>query len=162
MHSMWKLTKMVNLYFLERVARDREVQIQNLSGDQVMVVSVLFTKVSPAAQRLVMATADSPGPVWQIKSNTLTAWRPTILSKITKKNNHEPYNMRCWKCCPPLSTYFWYHFKKCAFTRINSISEIQSISRLILAFNFSNVWGFAICIYGGTWKIKCMQWTPTH
>ena len=26
--------------------------------------------MSPAAQRLAMATSDSPGPSWQIKSNT--------------------------------------------------------------------------------------------
>ena len=73
-----------------------------------------------------------------------------------------PYNMRCWKCCPPSSTHFWRLFRKYAFTQINSISQIQSISCLILAFNSSNVWGFEIFIYGGTWKIKCMQWTPTH
>ena len=67
------------------------------------------------------------------------------LSKITKKNNHVvPYNMRCWKCCPPSSTHFWHLFRKCAFTRINSISEIQSISCLILAFNSSNMWKFVI------------------
>ena len=65
------------------------------------------------------------------------------LSKITKKNNHVsvPYNMRCWKCCPPSSTHFWHLFRKCAFTQINSISEIQSIPCLILAFNSFNVWG---------------------
>ena len=42
-----------------------------------------------------------------------------------------------------LSSYihtFLTSFRKCAFTRINSVSEIQSISRLILAFNSSNVW----------------------
>ena len=50
------------------------------------------------------------------------------LSKITKKNNHIPYNMRCWKCCPPSSTHFWHLFRKCAFTCINSISGIKSIS----------------------------------
>ena len=54
------------------------------------------------------------------------------LSKITKINNHVPYNMRCWKYCLPPSTHFWHVFMKCAFTRINSISEIQSISRLIV------------------------------
>ena len=63
------------------------------------------------------------------------------LSKFTKKNNHVPYNMK-WKCCPPSSIQFWHLFRKCAFTRINSISEKQSISRLILAFNSSHVWGF--------------------
>ena len=61
------------------------------------------------------------------------------LSKITKKNNHIPYNMR-WKCCPLSSTHFWHLFKKCAFTWINSIAKIQSISCLIFAFNSSNVW----------------------
>ena len=64
------------------------------------------------------------------------------LSKITKKNNHVPYNMRCWKCCPPSSTHFWHLFRKRAFTCIKSSSEIESISRLILTFNSSNVWGF--------------------
>ena len=59
------------------------------------------------------------------------------LSKITKKNNHIPYNMRCWICCPPSSSHF---LRKCAFTRITSYSEIESILRLILAFNSSNVW----------------------
>ena len=63
-------------------------------------------------------------------------------SRITKKNNHIPCNMRCWKCCPPSSTHFWHLFRKCAFTQINSISETQSISRLILAFSSSNVWVF--------------------
>ena len=63
------------------------------------------------------------------------------LSKITKKNNHVPYNMRYWKY-PLSSIHFWHLFRKCVFTRINSISEMLSISRLILAFNSSNVWGF--------------------
>ena len=66
-------------------------------------------------------------------------------SKFTKKNNHSPYNMRCWKCCLS-STHFWNLFRKCAFTRINSFSEVQSILRLILAFSSSNAWGFAIFI----------------
>ena len=28
------------------------------------------------------------------------------LSKIIKKNNHIPYNTRCWKCNPPSATHF--------------------------------------------------------
>ena len=67
------------------------------------------------------------------------------LSKISKKNNHVLYNMRCWKC-PPSSTHFWHLFRKCSFTWINSVSEIQSISRLLLNFNSSNVWGIR-CIH---------------
>ena len=63
------------------------------------------------------------------------------LSKITKKNNHVPYNMKCWKCCPLSSTCFWQLFRKCPFTRVDSISELQSIPSLVLAFNSSNVWG---------------------
>ena len=88
-----------------------------------------------------MATTTSPGPSRQIKTNTLLLGG-LQLSKITKKNTHVPYNMRCWKCCPPSSTHFWHLFRKCAFTWVNSISEIQSISCLILAFNSSNAWGF--------------------
>ena len=68
--------------------------------------------------------------------------------------------MRDWKCCPPSSTHFWHLSRKSAFTKINSISEIESISRLILSFGSSNVWGFTIFIYGRTWKIKCIQRTP--
>ena len=65
------------------------------------------------------------------------------LSKITKKNNRLPYDMRCWKCSPPSSTHFWHlFFRKCEFTRFNSISKTQPISRLILAFSSSNLWGF--------------------
>ena len=79
-----------------------------------------------------MATADRAGPDRQL------GWQ---LGKITKKNNHIPYNVRYWKC-PPSSIHFWHLFRKCAFTWINSISEIQSISCLILAFYSSNVWGF--------------------
>ena len=101
----------------------------------------------PAARRLTMATADSPGPGQQIESNT-PAYGGLQLSKITEKNNHGSFNI-CWKC-PPSSTHFWHLFTKCAFTRFNSISEIQSVSRLILAFNSSNMWGFAIFNYGGT------------
>ena len=41
------------------------------------------------------------------------------LSKIIKKNNHVPYNLRCWKCCPPSSKHFWHLFGKCAFTQTN-------------------------------------------
>ena len=74
------------------------------------------------------------------------------LRKITNKNNHVPYNMRCWKCCPPSSTHFWHPFRKYAFTWINSVSEIQSISRLILTFNSSTVRGFVIFIYGALEK----------
>ena len=64
------------------------------------------------------------------------------LGKITKQYNHVPYNMRSWKCSPTSATHFWHHFRKCVFTQINSVSEIQSISQLILAFNSSNGWGF--------------------
>ena len=102
-----------------------------------------------------MATAGSPGSGQKIESNT-PLHGGLQLSKITKKKkNHVPYNMRCWKCCPPSSTDIWHLFRKCAFTCINPVSEIQPISRLILAFSSSNVWGFATCIYGGTWKITC-------
>ena len=52
-----------------------------------------------------MATAHRAGPGRQIESNT-PAVRGLQLSKITKKNNHVPYNMRCWKCCPPSSIHF--------------------------------------------------------
>ena len=64
------------------------------------------------------------------------------LSKIATKNNHVPYNMRCWKCCHHSSAYFCHLFRKCAFTWINSISEIQSISCLIPAYNSSKMWVF--------------------
>ena len=64
--------------------------------------------------------------------------------------------------CPPPSTHFWHLLRKYTFTRINSICEMQSISRLILASNSFKVWRFAIFIYGDTWKIKCMQLTPTY
>ena len=39
-------------------------------------------------------------------------------------------------------------FRKRAFTRINSPSEIESISCLVPAFHSSNVWGITIFIYG--------------
>ena len=110
----------------------------------------------PTARRLAMTTTDTPGTGQQIESNT-PLHRGLQLSKITKKNNHVPYNMRSWKCCPPSSTHFWHLFRKCAFTRINSSSEIESISRLMLIFNSSNVWG--VCNYY-LWrhlKIKCMK-----
>ena len=109
-----------------------------------------------------MPTIDSQGPGRQIESNT-PLHDILQLSKITKKNNHVPYNMRCWRLCPPSATYFWHLFRKCTFTQINSISDIQSISRLILAFNspYMCVWGGGCDFYlGGTWKIKCMQRTP--
>ena len=61
------------------------------------------------------------------------------MSKITKKNNHVPYNMRCWKCCPPSSKHCWHLFGICEYTRINSISEMHSILRLTFALNSSNV-----------------------
>ena len=36
------------------------------------------------------------------KSKAITPVHGSLqLSKISKKNNHIPYNMRCWKCCPP-------------------------------------------------------------
>ena len=74
------------------------------------------------------------------KSKAITPLLGTLqLSKISKKSNHAPYNMRCWKCCPPSSTHFWHLIRKYAFTRINSVSEIQSKSCLILAFNSYNV-----------------------
>ena len=47
------------------------------------------------------------------------------LSKITKKNNHIPYSMRCWKCCPPSSTHFWQLFRKCSFTRCTTSWSYQ-------------------------------------
>ena len=56
--------------------------------------------------------------------------------------------MRCWKCCPSSSTPFWHILRKCAFTRINSISQVQSISRLVLDFNSSNVWGLLFLSMG--------------
>ena len=55
--------------------------------------------------------------------------------------------MRCWKCCPASSIHFWHLFRKYAFTQINSISEIQSISRLILSFNCCNAWGLVTCTF---------------
>ena len=64
---------------------------------------------------------------------------------LQKKNNHIPYNMRRQKC-PPSSTRFWYLLRKCAFTCINSSSKIQSIPRLILAFNSCNTFGLIACI----------------
>ena len=59
-----------------------------------------------------------------------------------------------------LSKHFWHLFRKCAFTRINSICEIQSISRLILAFNSFNLWGFEIFIYWGHLKNKVYATNP--
>ena len=53
----------------------------------------------------------------------------------------QQFTMRCWKCCPPSPIHFRHLFRKCAFTWINLISEIQSISRLILVFIFSNAHG---------------------
>ena len=77
------------------------------------------------------------------KSKAISSLHGSLqLSKITKESNHIPYNIRCWKCCPPSSTHFWLLFSNSAFTWINSISKIQSISRLVIAFNFFNVWGF--------------------
>ena len=99
--------------------------------------TVPFAEISLAARRLVMATADSQVPA--CKSKAIPSLHGGLQSsKITKKKIHVLHNMRYWKCCLP----FWHLFRKCAFTRINSISEIQSISRLVLAFNSSNVWGF--------------------
>ena len=51
--------------------------------------------------------------------------------------------MRCWKFCSPSYTHFWHLFRKCAFTRINSISEIRTVNFTPLTFNSSNVWGFS-------------------
>ena len=51
-----------------------------------------------------MATADSPDASWQIESNT-PLHGGLRLSKITKRNNHVPYNMRC---CSPSSIHFWH------------------------------------------------------
>ena len=99
--------------------------------------------MSPAAWWLVMASTDSPGPGQQIEINT-PLHGGLQLRKVTKKNNHVPYIMGCWKCCPTSSTHFWHLFRKCAFTCIDSISETQSISPLILAFNSSNVWEFVV------------------
>ena len=45
---------------------------------QISKTTVPFAVVSPAAQRLAMATADSPGPNQQIEGNTLDEWRSTI------------------------------------------------------------------------------------
>ena len=70
------------------------------------------------------------------------------LSKIAKKTNHVPYEM-----LEMLSSFihiFLASFTKCAFTWINSISEIQSISPLTLAFNSSNVWGFVAYTFSKT------------
>ena len=66
----------------------------------------------------------------------------------------------CWKCCPPSSTHFWHLFRKCAFTWIKSISEIQSISRLILVFNSSNVWGVFDFYLWGHLKNKVYAMNP--
>ena len=96
----------------------------------------------PAARWLAMATVDSPDPGRQIESNT-PLHGGLQMSKITKKNNHRPYNTRCSKCSPP-STYFWHLFRKYAFTLNNSVSEIQSNSRLILTLNSTIVWGFVV------------------
>ena len=82
------------------------------------------------------------------------------LNKITKKNNHVLYNMRCWICFPHSSTHFWHLFRKYALTQINSISEIQSISRLILAFNSSNVWGGLRFLSMGHLKNKVYATNP--
>ena len=58
---------------------------------------------------------------------------------LQKKNNHLPYNMRCWKCCPLSSTRFWYLFRKCVRTWINSSSEIHPILYLKVTFNSCNM-----------------------
>ena len=52
-------------------------------------------------------------------------------------------------------------FRKLAFTWINSIYEIQSISRLILAFNSSNMWGLRFLSMGHL-KNKVYATNPTH
>ena len=102
--------------------------------------TVPFAVASPVARRPAMATADSLGPD---KSKAIPPLHGGLqLSKITKINNRVPYYMRCWKCCLSSSTHFCHLFRTCAFTRINSSSEIQSISHQIIAFNSSNVWGF--------------------
>ena len=137
----------------------------------------MVQKIGKISTIRVIATREFHGPLpiaqrawWQPliaqvlagKSKAIPLLRGSLqLSKITKKNNHMPYNMRCWKWVS-FSTHFWHLFRKCAFTQINSISEIQSISCLILASNSSTMWGFAIFMYAGTWKIKCMQWIPAH
>ena len=90
------------------------------------------------------------------KSNAIPPLHGSLqLSKITKKNNHVPYNMRCWER-PSSSTHFWHLFRKCAFTCINLISEIQSISSLIPAFNSFNVWGVCNFYLWGHLKNKLM------
>ena len=52
------------------------------------------------------------------------------LSKITKKNDNIPYNMRCWKCCPPSYTHFCHHFRKCAFTPGIGGHVLNEVSRV--------------------------------
>ena len=78
-----------------------------------------------------MATDDST--VLADKSKAIPPLHGGLqLSKITKKNDHVPYNMRCWKCCPSSSTHFWHLLQEmCIYTQ-NSISEIQSNSGLKL------------------------------
>ena len=82
----------------------------------------MFAVVLPVACRLAMATVDSPCP-GNSTAIPPAAWQPAI-DNTTKKNNHIPYNMKCWKCCPLSSTHFWYLSRKCEFTCINSSSEI--------------------------------------
>ena len=93
-----------------------------------------------------MATVDRPGPGWQTKSNTPEA-RQLQLSKITKKNNHVSYNMRCWKC--PLSTHFWHFLGNVhlhvliQFPKYGQFHASYLLSILLMC-------GFAVFIYGGT------------
>ena len=98
--------------------------------------SGLFKKT----RRLAMTTAALIAQIPAGKSKTIPPLHGGLqLSKIAKKNNHVPYNMRCWKCCLPSSTHFWHLVRKSAFTRISN--TVNFTPDTCLQF-FCCVWGF--------------------
>ena len=134
----------------------------------VKCIVTLFFTVKVGSSRVPFACHPQHGSwQWQLRSrlaNLKQYLRSTAAYNWVKLQreikNHAPYNMRCWKCCPPSSTHFWHLFRKCAFTWINWISEIQSISCLILAFNSSNVWGVCNFYLWGHLKNKVYATNP--
>ena len=85
-----------------------------------------------------MATGGQ-SPSQKVEGGVPAAWRPAVEWNCKVKRGHVLCSIRCWKCCTPSSIHSWHLFGKCTFTHTGSASEIESVSRLILAFNSSNL-----------------------